>query len=343
MSQMILLKSIPLMNRGFFLCIDKPAGMTSHDVVAMMRFFLQTRRIGHTGTLDPFATGALILAVGSATKLIQYLPAAPKIYHMHLQLGAETETADCDGEKVREKDIPDFTQQDIAQLATKFTGIIEQQPPLYSAIKVNGRRLYEYARAGISVEIPKRMVNIHSFSVQKQSASLVAGQIKCSKGTYIRSLGVDFAKELGTLGYLSALRRISSDGFSIVDSLSMETLSQIVAGTDDWQTALRKGGELSFPRAEREVVVSEILKRSCSIEQAFQNTLQCEVDEEIAEKISFGISPVLPLNMDEGAQLVLTHQSKILAIAEKKGQRAKLLRVLSMSDSSVNHKTNQRD
>ena len=138
-------------SEGFFLCIDKPVGMTSHDVVAMMRFFLRTRKIGHTGTLDPFATGVLVLAIGSATKLIQYIPEAPKMYEMRLQLGMETETADCDGDLVRRAKVPYFSTNDIQNLAEQFTGRIAQKPPLYSAFKVKGKRLYEYARAGIPV------------------------------------------------------------------------------------------------------------------------------------------------------------------------------------------------
>lgn len=327
------------MSEGFFLCIDKPVGMTSHDVVAMMRFFLQTRKIGHTGTLDPFATGVLVLAVGSATKLIQYLPEAPKTYHMHLQLGAETETADCDGEVVREAEIPVFSQNDIDQLTAQFTGNIEQKPPLYSAIKVKGKRLYEYARAGIPVEIPKRRVDIHSFSVQKISAASIEGQIECSKGTYIRSLGVDFAKELGTVGYLSALRRLSSDGFSIKDALSMKEISQIVAGTDEWEKALRKGGVAEYPRAERDDITEGILKYACSIEEAFQNLSSWEVDGETAKKVCFGISPKLSVDIEDRGQFAITYQSKLLAIAEKRGEIAKLLRVIAKP--TVAHKSNE--
>ena len=331
--------STPLIERGFFLCIDKPAGMTSHDVVAMMRFFLQTRKIGHTGTLDPFATGVLVLAVGSATRLIQYLPAAPKNYHMQLQLGAETETADCDGQVVQKKEVPSFSQADIERLSQKFTGNIEQKPPLYSAIKVNGKRLYEYARAGIPVDIPSRRVDIYSFQAQKTGDTLISGQIECAKGTYIRSLGVDLAKELGTLGYLSALRRMSSDGFSISSALSMEALSQIVAGTDNWQEALRKGGEAQFPRVSQEEIISKILKRACPIEQAFQSIQRWEVGEDTAKKLAFGISPVLSLDAVEGMRGALVHRGTILAIAEKRGKIAKLLRVISKSP--INDKSDQ--
>ena len=152
----------------------------------------------------------------------------------------------------------------ILNLAERITGRIAQKPPLYSAIKVKSKTSMVRS-CWDSVEMPQRLVDAIPSPCRK-IAMIALSDNTVSKGTYIRSLGVDFAKALGTVGYLSSLRRLSSDGFSIQDSLSMEELSQIVAGTDDWKKALRKGGEVEFPRAEPAVIRAEILKRSSSIE-----------------------------------------------------------------------------
>ena len=146
----------------FFLCVDKPVGYTSHDIITLFRVITGVRRIGHTGTLDPFATGVLLLAFQDATKLIAHLPPLPKHYQCILQLGIMTETGDCIGSVIEEQPVPrDFHHQIEGQF-TRFTGAIQQTPPIYSAIKVNGKRLYQYAREGKSVEIPTREISIDS-------------------------------------------------------------------------------------------------------------------------------------------------------------------------------------
>lgn len=318
------------MNSGFFLCVDKPAGLTSHDVVAMMRFFLQTKKIGHTGTLDPFATGVLVLAIGTATRLIQYLPDGPKTYHAKLRLGIETETADCEGEVVTEAPIPDFSQEELDAKLETFVGIIEQEPPLYSAIRVDGKRLYEYARAGQPVEIPKRMVNIHSFSAQRTEDDSISCQVVCSKGTYIRSLGVDLARALGTVGYLVQLRRFSSDGILADKAMTFEDLSLIVAGTEDWKAALKRGGEEHFPRIDTAEVVEKVMARCVPIEEAFATFPTWNVDDPaIAQKTQYGVSPKCDFDVEDGEKFAIKYKGKIFAIAQKKGPIAKLLRVIT--------------
>ena len=330
------------MNSGFFLCVDKPVGLTSHDVVAMMRFFLQTKKIGHTGTLDPFATGVLILAIGSATRLIQYLPDGPKTYHAKLRLGIETETADCEGKVVKEATIPAFSQEELDAKLSGFIGIIEQEPPLYSAIRVDGKRLYEYARAGQPVEIPKRMVNIHSFSAQKVEEDIISCQVTCSKGTYIRSLGVDLAVSLGTVGYLEQLRRFSSDGILADKAMTFEELSLIVAGTEDWKLALQRGGEEHFPRVKTDVVVEKVMARCVPIEEAFATFPTWYVDDaDIAQKTQYGVSPECDFDIADGEKFAIKYKAKIFAIAEKRGPIAKLLRVITQPP--INQETNHRE
>jgi tRNA pseudouridine55 synthase len=144
----------------FFLCVDKPAGYTSHDIVSLFRVLTGIKRIGHTGTLDPFATGVLLLAFQDATKLIGHIPTYTKQYQCCLKLGVKTETADCTGEVVERQPIPTAVLNRVEECLMDFTGDITQKPPMYSAIKVNGKRLYEYARQRIPVDIPSRQVSI---------------------------------------------------------------------------------------------------------------------------------------------------------------------------------------
>ena len=173
----------------FFLCVDKPAGYTSHDIVSLFRVLTGIKRIGHTGTLDPFATGVLVLAFQDATKLIGHIPTYAKRYQCVLKLGARTETADCTGEHVQTLSLVDAKDQ-IEQQLSKFIGKITQTPPKYSAIKVKGKRLYEYAWQGFHAYIPSRVVQIDHLSVVSEVDGHTTGgvdvglDISCSKGTY---------------------------------------------------------------------------------------------------------------------------------------------------------------
>ena len=206
----------------FFLCVDKPAGYTSHDIVSLFRVLTGIKKIGHTGTLDPFATGVLLLAFEDATKLIGHIPVYAKHYQCVLKLGECTETADCTGTVVDRVDVPLGVSALIAKCLPQFTGRVSQTPPKYSAIKVNGKRLYEYARQGLEVDIPSRWVEIHQslttlddVSGTSVSEPEVGLDVHCSKGTYSRSLACDLAESIGTVGHLSVLRRLSSDGVGI--------------------------------------------------------------------------------------------------------------------------------
>jgi tRNA pseudouridine55 synthase len=207
-----------------FINIDKPAGMTSFDVVAVLRRVTKIKQIGHTGTLDPFATGVLPVCIGKATKLIEYLDDDKK-YIAEVKFGADTETYDLEGQitKTYEKNI---NKEELSLILKDFEGEIEQYPPKYSAIKVNGRKLYEYARKGQEVEIKPRKVFISGiklldFDETGQSAKIIIG---CSKGTYIRSIAYDIGQKLNCGGHLTALVRTKAGLFNIEKSVTLEDI-----------------------------------------------------------------------------------------------------------------------
>lgn len=272
----------------FFLGVQKPKDWTSHDLVNLLRILTGIRRIGHTGTLDPFATGVLILAFQDATKLIAHVPPAKKRYQCVLQLGLLTETADRTGAIVRTDSVPLEYQHLILQSLPDFIGNVEQTPPKYSAIKVNGRRLYEYARAGQDVEIPSRVVHIESlklmtdFDGKHLHSNQVALDICCSKGTYIRSLGCDLSENIGTVGYLEELTRSSSDGVDLQDCITMDDLAEIAIGSrdHDWQRVLSKEGRQEFPRCSREMFMERLIPHTISVERMFASMPKIQLTEE---------------------------------------------------------------
>ena len=205
-----------------FLNIYKPAGMTSHDVVAVLRKITKIKQIGHTGTLDPFAEGVLPVCIGKATRLIEYLD-DDKEYLATVQFGSATTTFDIEGEKIFSSD-KKITENDILKELKNFEGEIEQFPPIYSAIKVKGKKLYEYARKGEEVEIQPRKVFIErielkSFDENSQQAQIL---IKCSKGTYIRSIANDLGKKLNVGGHLIKLIRTQAGKFRIENAVQLD-------------------------------------------------------------------------------------------------------------------------
>lgn len=205
-----------------FLNIYKPKGMTSFDVVAKLRRVTKIKQIGHTGTLDPFAVGVLPICIGKSTRLIEYLE-DDKEYLATVQFGKDTDTYDLDGTVVKNYD-KKITQDDLLSVLADFRGEIEQLPPIYSAIKVNGKKLYEYARKGEEVEIKPRKVFISklkliSFEEEKQEAKILVG---CSKGTYIRSIAYDIGQKLNCGGYLTALERTKAGMFNKETSTPLE-------------------------------------------------------------------------------------------------------------------------
>lgn len=205
--------------------VNKPLKMTSHDVVAKMRRLLKTKKIGHAGTLDPLATGVLVLGVGRATKLLQFLSADTKVYRATMKLGKATTTYDCEGEVTSQKVYQnDVTESMILDVFQTFLGECMQVPPIYSALKKDGKKLYEYARNHEEVEIEARPIHIDELKLIHFEAGTIVFEVKCSKGTYIRSLCVDLGKALGYPAMMSGLERLASGQFRIEDACSLEEI-----------------------------------------------------------------------------------------------------------------------
>ncbi|HEX5165589.1 MAG TPA: tRNA pseudouridine(55) synthase TruB [Thermomicrobiales bacterium] len=209
------------------LVIDKPAGMTSHDVVGRVRRLTGMKRVGHGGTLDPFATGILVVAVGRATRLLQYVQDSQKGYRAHVVLGASTDTADVDGVLNEIGDGGGWPgHEEVTTTVARFVGEIEQVPPAYSAIKVGGRKLYELARAGEDVEVPTRMVTIHTIDTVSYRPPDLILDIHCGKGTYVRSIARDIGVALGTEAYCHGLRRTNTGRFCLADAWTLDELTE---------------------------------------------------------------------------------------------------------------------
>lgn len=210
----------------------KERGLTSHDCVNQLRKILHTKKIGHSGTLDPNVDGVLPICVGRATKVVEYLMESGKEYRGQLLIGKMTTTEDLDGEVVKTAPVDhELPVEEIEQAMDKMTGIITQIPPMYSAVKVNGRKLYEYARAGEKVERPSRQIEISKFKLtatsydQKNKTQTVNFVVNCSKGTYVRTLAVDLADRLGYPGVMSDLTRTQSGGFKIDQTVKMDEIA----------------------------------------------------------------------------------------------------------------------
>ncbi len=209
--------------------IDKSAGMTSNDVVQKSKRLFFAAKAGHTGALDPLATGVLPICLGEATKFSQYLLDSDKCYESEFVLGVTTETGDADGEVIEEKDASAITRDQVENAIAQYRGDIEQVPPMYSALKKDGQPLYKLARAGIEVEREPRPVTIYEYQLLEFTPgekALLRVRVKCSKGTYIRSLSEDLGRDLGVGAHVALLRRISTGEFSIEDALTLEALEE---------------------------------------------------------------------------------------------------------------------
>jgi tRNA pseudouridine55 synthase len=205
--------------------VDKPAGWTSHDVVAKARGLLGTRKVGHAGTLDPDATGVLLLGVGQVTRLMKYLSGVDKSYVGEVVMGVATSTLDSSGTVTGEWDMSSLSVAEVRAAAAGLTGSIDQVPPMVSAIKIEGRRLHDLAREGREVERTPRRVEVHRFEVGPPTAPGVFPiAVDCSAGTYVRSLAADLGTALGGGAHLRALRRIAAGSFTIVDAVVLDAL-----------------------------------------------------------------------------------------------------------------------
>jgi tRNA pseudouridine55 synthase len=216
-----------LHNIDGLLILDKPKGVTSNFALQKIKHLFKAKKAGYVGTLDPFATGMLVICFGKATKLVDRLHEQPKSYEATLNLGITTETGDTEGKPTAHKPIPEFNETSLTKILQKFTGDILQTPPMYSAIKHQGQALYKLARQGKIIERPPRLVKIHSLKITKYTPSEIDFEVTCGKGVYIRTLGEDIAIALGTCGHLTKLRRTASAGFIEGDMLTLEKLTMI--------------------------------------------------------------------------------------------------------------------
>lgn len=207
------------------LLIDKPLGCSSHEVVHQLRRRFGTKRVGHAGTLDPLATGLLVVAVGPATRFLQYLPLEPKLYRGELSFGIETNTYDAEGEIVAQLDVPSNLRDKVDEALKAFTGVIEQVPPMFSAIKKSGRPLYEYARRGETIERQARTVHIGRFEIENINGSVATVWVECSGGTYVRSLAHDLGRAIGCGAHLSGLVRHRIGRFDLKQAVHLDKVS----------------------------------------------------------------------------------------------------------------------
>ncbi|MFA7325691.1 MAG: tRNA pseudouridine(55) synthase TruB [Candidatus Kapaibacterium sp.] len=214
---------------GLFLYIDKEQDWTSHDVVAKLRPMLKIKKIGHSGTLDPLATGLLIVAVGrGATKQISDLQAKSKVYIGTMKIGASTKTDDAEGEEENICDITHITKENIESAFSKMQGEIAQIPPMFSAKKVNGQKLYHLARKDIEIELQPSYVTLYKNTITSIDLPYIHFEVHCSKGTYIRAIARDIGKELGVGGYLTWLRRTYIEEHSVENAVTLTELQKII-------------------------------------------------------------------------------------------------------------------
>ena len=286
--------------------LKKEAGMTSHDAVFKLRKILGTKKIGHGGTLDPDVVGVLPIAVGKATRMVEFMQDEGKIYEGEITLGYSTTTEDASGEVVSETPVLSPLNENLVDEAiASLTGPITQIPPMYSAVKVNGRKLYEYARAGQEVERPERQVTIYSFERTSpisyvDNLARFSFRVKCSKGTYIRTLSVDLGEKLGYAAHMSYLTRTSAAGLQLDDALTLSEIEEKV-----------QAGELDFLHP-LEIGTGDLVKVYLTPEQA--------------EEVRFG--RFIELEQTE-KELAGFEGEKLLAILEKRDQLYKPRKVFN--------------
>lgn len=282
-----------------FLNVYKPKGITSHDVVSALRRITKVKQIGHTGTLDPFAEGVLPICIGKATRLIEYLD-DDKAYTGTIQLGSSTTTYDLEGEEVNFSD-KKVTLNEIEAALDKFRGEIDQLPPIYSAIKVNGKKLYDYAREGKEVKIEPRRVNISKLEILEydETNRRLTLHIECSKGTYIRSIAHDLGTELTTFGHLVKLVRVKAGMFEVNNAVSLEHI----------QT-----------KEDVEKLLIAPLKKL--------NYMTYELNKNELVKVSNGTAIMPSKELPENSLILLTSQERLIAAAKMTKGLLKCLKVL---------------
>lgn len=248
------------------LVIDKPAGLTSHDVVNSVRKIALTKKVGHAGTLDPFATGVLVVGFNQGTKALNFLKEDDKEYEATLRLGAETDTLDRDGRIVKETPCPVVANEDMEKILASFMGKQSQLPPMFSAIKKDGVPLYRLARKGINVEVSPRDVEIYAITLLRLEMPYVSFRVRCSSGTYVRSLARDIGIKVGCGAYLESLRRLRSGRFSEGQAVPLAKLKEM--GNEWHKAAIGLREALSLPEVEIYPLKAEMIRsgRDFSVE-----------------------------------------------------------------------------
>lgn len=297
------------------LLLNKPKGMTSHDCVFKVRKLVKMKKVGHTGTLDPDVSGVLPICLGRATKIVEYVTAANKTYEGEVKIGFSTNTEDASGEIVEEKRVDrEITEDEVLNVLHSLTGEIIQTPPMYSAVKVNGKRLYEYARQGMVIERPSRKITIHKLEllsdiIQNDSTVSFRFRVTCSKGTYVRTLAVQIGEKLGYPSHMSDLKRTSSGEFTLDQCITLNELENLV---------------------ENGTVQEHLL----SIEDALSHLPKFTINDKVAEKVKNGSVFPVPQELNElqvGEPITALHNGKILAIYQRhpdKPQSIKPIKVL---------------
>jgi tRNA pseudouridine55 synthase len=291
-----------------WLIVDKPRDMGSTPVVNLTRRLFNAKKNGHAGTLDPFATGVLPVAFGEATKILPYVTDGEKEYEFVLQFGAFTNTDDSEGEIIETSDITP-SKEDIEQVIPLFVGKIKQVPPVYSAIKIDGQRAYKLARKGQDVEIPEREIEIFDLQLLDVNANRQAKfKVRCSKGTYVRTLGRDIAVKLGAKGYLQELRRTKCGKFSIDDAILLENLKKIVH-------------------------IDDLKKSLLPLETSLRDIADLAVSESDAIKLKQGqgLSPrAYDVSKYLGQEMAVFSQGKLVAIVRVDEKRISPIRVFNL-------------
>lgn len=295
------------------LVVDKPQGPTSFDVVRKLRALLHVKKVGHTGTLDPMATGVLPICLGEATKIAGFITESDKAYAAVVRLGAETDTQDAEGKITAEAPVPHLTRPLIEAALERFRGPQLQIPPMYSAVKVAGKRLYELARAGEVVEREPRQVTVHALELIDFSEKELTLQVRCSKGFFVRTLAFDLGRALGCGAHLKALRRTHTGPFSLSQAVPLERL-------------------VTVAEAGREALVSEVTARLVSLSDALVDLPEVRVTPAQADRVRHGFPLELPAPAPapRGRVRVVDAAGELLAIAEvASDRRLRYLRVLS--------------
>lgn len=302
-----------------FMVVDKVPGLTSHDVVAIVRAVTGIKKVGHTGTLDPFASGVLVLALGGATRFIQYLDERLKVYDCTIALGASTTTGDPEGEVLRTGGPAQLDRLD--GVLAGMLGDQQQTPPAFSAVKVKGKALYKYARKGEKVEAKARTITIHELTAPDHGPDWLRVRLHCSRGTYARVLADDIATALGTAGHLRELRRLQSGPFLLHQALSLPRLAEIVAGTPDWRRALRsqRGAERT-PWRPRADVMRELLPWFIPLEVALDHLPAVAIDGPArGSLLRGGTPPAPPVGVADGDRYLVTGDGEALAVVQRQG------------------------